>query len=154
VSKLAIAKASVCLSWSLKIMAKILIVFAAKGPDIEEERMKRRAVDPVRGLLLIALLLAGMGLATLWRHWDRLSLIDSSGAVFQIVAAVMLLTGLAGAFLAPALSRRRLGRQNDWCERRPSENSVPAMPIGEGPVIEGEVLAPEPEPRAGRANRG
>ncbi len=116
----------------------------------DEATMKRRAVDPVRGLLLIALLLAGMGLATLWRHWDRLSLADSSGAVFQIVVALMILTGLAGAFLAPVLSRRRLGRRNDWSEWRPSENFVANMPVREGPIIEGEVLAPEPEPRAER----
>jgi hypothetical protein len=114
--------------------------------------MRRGSVDPVRGLLLIALLLAGMGLATLWRQWDRLSLADSSGAVFQIVVALMLLTGLAGAFLAPVLSRRRLGRQNGWSEWRPSENFVANMPVREGPIIEGEVLAPEPEPRAERAS--
>jgi hypothetical protein len=45
------------------------LIFMRALMKADEATMKRRAVDPVRGLLLIALLLAGMGLATLWRRW-------------------------------------------------------------------------------------
>ena len=111
--------------------------------------MRRGSVDPVRGLALIALLLAGMGLATLWRHWDRASVADSAEPVVQIVAGLLLLAGLAGTFALPAMSRRRLMREQGSGLTRATARS----PVGEGPIIEGEVLAPEPEPRAWRANR-
>jgi hypothetical protein len=109
--------------------------------------MKRTAVDPVKGLFLIAVLLAGMGVATLWRHGDRSSLAESSGAIVQIAIAVTLLVGLAVAFLAPALSRRRLEHATDWPDWRPLEDASRAVPPGKGPIIEGEVLEPRAGPR-------
>lgn len=77
--------------------------------------------------------------ASLWRRWHELSPPETSGAILPIGGAVILLAELIRAFVRRAMQRQRCRERGGSVQPR----------FGRAPVIDGEVLPPEPEEKRG-----